>query len=606
MNLPKDIKLLPEHVANQIAAGEVVQRPASVVKELLENAIDAGATQITLVLKGAGKTLIQVIDNGSGMTPENVSLCFARHATSKISTAEDLFALSTKGFRGEAMASIAAIAHVSLKTKTQEAPQGIKCIIEGSEVVSQSPCVMQPGTVVSVKNLFYNIPARRNFLKGDHIELKHCIEEFQRVALAHSQIGFKMVHQDSDLFHFAPSNVRQRIAAVLGGKSNERLVPVEENTEIVAISGFVLKPEFAKKSRGDQYFFVNDRFIKSPYLNHAVNAAFEGMIKPGLHPGYVLFLKVDPAAIDINIHPTKTEVKFEEEQSIYAVLRACVKHSLGQFNIMPLLDFERDSSLDTNYASQSQPPKIPQIEVDADFNPFAGAKAYRPKEEKGSWSSLYVGLKEEEPWHSLEVESQEVTGALFQEEEQVVDQITTQIQNKFIVTTIKRGLIVVHQNLAHQRIIYERLLRATTISEPASQQKLFAQSIELSAVQSLYAQEINDALKSIGFDFEMHGDTMALKALPSGLSEAQAEEVIVDLLEQALNDRPDDGFGLMDLLAQSLAVKMAIKSGQKLSPIEQKELINELFACKEPDRSPNQKRTFITLDTQDLEQKFNA
>lgn len=604
MNLPKDIKLLPDHVANQIAAGEVVQRPASVVKELLENAIDAGATQITVVLKGAGKTLIQVIDDGSGMAPVHVSLCFARHATSKISSAEDLFALRTKGFRGEAMASIAAIAHVSLKTKTRQAPQGTECVIEGSEVVSTSPCVMQPGTVVSVKNLFYNIPARRNFLKGDHIELKHCIEEFQRVALAHSQIGFKMVHRDSDLFHYTPSNVRQRIAAVLGGKSNERLVPVEENTEIVNISGFVLKPEFAKKSRGDQYFFVNDRFIKSPYLNHAVNAAFEGMIKPGLHPGYVLFLRVDPAAIDINIHPTKTEVKFEEEQSIYAVLRACIKHSLGQFNILPLLDFERDSSLDTNYATQSQTPKIPQIEVDADFNPFAGSASYRAKEEKGAWSSLYVGLNAEEPWHSLEVESQEVTGTLFEQQDQEIDQLTTQIQNKFIVTTIKRGLIVVHQNLAHQRIIYERLLRSTTLNLPASQKKLFSTEIELSATQSVYVKDIQDALKSLGFEFVIQNQVMKLSAVPSGLSDAEAERIILEVLDHTISDRPEDGFALINTLAGSLAAKMAIKSGHKLSQTEQRELINELFACKEPDRSPNQRPTFVTLDAQDLEQKF--
>ncbi len=604
MNLPKDIKLLPEHVANQIAAGEVVQRPASVVKELLENAIDAGATQITLVLKGAGKTLIQVIDNGSGMTPENVSLCFARHATSKISSAEDLFSLTTNGFRGEAMASIAAIAHVSLKTKTQDSAQGIECIIEGSEIVSQSPCVMQPGTVVSVKNLFYNIPARRNFLKGDHIELKHCVEEFQRVALAHSHIGFKMVHQDQDLFHFSPANVRQRIAAVLGGKANERLVPVEENTEIVAISGFVLKPEFAKKSRGDQYFFVNNRFIKSPYLNHAVNAAFEGMIKSDLHPGYVLFLKVDPAAIDINIHPTKTEVKFEEEQSIYAVLRATVKHSLGQFNIMPLLDFERDSSMDPTYASNSQMPNTPQIEVDPDFNPFGGSATYRSKEEKASWSSLYVGLKAEEPWHSLEVESQEVTGTLFEEDTQESDQLTVQIQNKYIVTTIKRGLIVVHQNFAHQRIIYERLLRTSTLEQAASQQKLFSVDIELSSIQSLYAAEIQSALKSIGFDFEIQENVMSLSAVPVGLSESQAEAVILAVIDESLNDRPDDGFGLMDTIACSLATKMAIKSGHKLTLIEQRDLINELFACKEPDRSPSQRRTFITMDAQELEQKF--
>lgn len=603
MSLSKDIKLLPEHVANQIAAGEVVQRPASVVKELLENAIDAGATQITLVLKGAGKTLIQVIDNGSGITPENVSLCFARHATSKISTAEDLFALSTKGFRGEAMASIAAIAHVGLKTRTQNAEQGIECIVEGSEVVSTRPCVMQPGTTVSVKNLFYNIPARRNFLKGDHVELKHCIEEFNRIALAHNQIGLKMVHQDNDLSHFLPSNSRQRIAAVLGGKSNERLVPVNENTEIVRISGFVLKPEFAKKSRGDQYFFVNDRFIKSPYLNHALNAAFDGVIQTGLHPGYVLFLKVDPAAIDINIHPTKTEVKFEEEQSIYAVLRACVKHSLGQFNIMPLLDFDRDSSMDPNYDTQNQTPKIPQIEVDADFNPFS-EKKYRPKEASGNWSSLYVGLKSDEPLYSLEVESIEVTGTLFDDETQETHQLSAQIQNKFIVTTLKQGLIVVHQHLAHQRIIYERLLRMATVSDPSSQHKLFPLQIELSSVQFHCASELDEALKSIGFDFELKDNTMALNAVPSSLQEDEAKNIMLELLDDQLNNRPHDGFSLMDVLARSLAVKMAIKTGHKLSIAEQRNLINELFACKEPDRAPDQRRTFITLDMNDLEQKF--
>jgi DNA mismatch repair protein MutL len=603
LSLSKDIRLLPEHVANQIAAGEVVQRPASVVKELLENAIDAGATQITLVLKGAGKTLIQVIDNGSGITHENVPLCFARHATSKISTAEDLFALSTKGFRGEAMASIAAIANVGLKTRTQNAEQGIECIVEGSEVVSTRPCVMQPGTTVSVKNLFYNIPARRNFLKGDHVELKHCIEEFNRIALAHNQIGLKMVHQDNDLFHFLPSNSRQRIAAVLGGKSNERLVPVNENTDIVHISGFVLKPEFAKKSRGDQYFFVNDRFIKSPYLNHAINASFDGVIQTGLHPGYVLFLKVDPAAIDINIHPTKTEVKFEEEQSIYAVLRACVKHSLGQFNIMPLLDFERDSSMDPNYDSQNQTPKIPQIEVDPNFNPFS-EKKYRPMEASENWSSLYVGLKSDEPLYRLEVESKEVTGTLFEDETQETNQLSAQIQNKFIVTTLKQGLIVVHQHLAHQRIIYERLLRMATVSDPSSQHKLFPLQIELSSVQFPSASELDEALKSIGFDFELKDNTMVLKAVPSGLQEDEAKNIILELLDDQLNDRPDDGFSLMDVLARSLAVKMAIKTGHKLSITEQRNLINELFACKEPDRAPDQRRTFITLDMNDLEQKF--
>ena len=621
MKGPKDIKLLPDHVANQIAAGEVVQRPASVVKELMENSIDAGATQVSLILKNAGKTLIQVIDNGSGMTPENAKLCFARHATSKINEAQDLFELNTKGFRGEAMASIAAIAHVTLKSKTHQAEQGHEFVVEGSDMITQTPCVMPSGTVVSVKNLFYNIPARRNFLKGDHIELKHCIEEFNRVALAHPAIGFKMVHQDNDLFQLPPANQRQRISAVLGPKTNERLVPVDEATEIVKISGYVLKPEFAKKSRGEQYFFVNNRYIKSPYLNHAVNAAFEGVIKPDLHPGYVLFLSVDPASIDINIHPTKTEVKFEEEQSIYAVLRASVKHSLGQFNIMPLLDFERDPGLDPAYASKHQSPKIPQIEVDSSFNPFSdenedhdetpvknpihGAAKYR-KTEAGAWSSLYVGLKAEEPWHSLEVESQEVTGQLFEHDAEESNQFTVQLQQKFIVTSIKKGLIVVHQSYAHRRIIYERLLRMATLQDQSSQPVLFADRIELSTTQYLCAESLQESLSSVGFDLELNAGQMAIKAIPAGLEQDDAKAIILGILDDELNNRPNEGFSLVDTLARTIASKMAIKSGHKLTLMEQRELINALFACKEPDRSPEQKRTFITLSVDDLDQNFHS
>jgi DNA mismatch repair protein MutL len=434
------IQLLPDHVANQIAAGEVVQRPASVVKELLENAIDAKATSITLVIKDAGKTLVQVTDNGIGMSVTDARLSFERHATSKIKSAEDLFNLHTKGFRGEALASIAAIAHVELKTKTENSEIGTHLTIEGSKVISQDPAVVPKGTTISVKNLFYNIPARRNFLKSNPVETRHIIDEFHRVALAHPNVAFQMLHNGSDVFNLPSTNSRQRIVNIFGSKTNEKLVPVHEETEILKIEGFVLKPEFGKKSRGEQFFFVNDRFIKSPYLHHAVSSAFEGLMKNDVHPGYFLFLEVDPHSIDINIHPTKTEIKFDDEHSIYAMLRATVKHSLGQFNIAPVLDFERDKGFDTPYEYSKKSPTAPSIEVDRDFNPFKE----KPKqgninfpfkrEQSASWESLYVGLNDENAAVSnlgdIEFESEEVTGSLFENTETETGQTTFQLQNK--------------------------------------------------------------------------------------------------------------------------------------------------------------------------------
>ncbi|NND63007.1 MAG: DNA mismatch repair endonuclease MutL, partial [Flavobacteriaceae bacterium] len=486
------IQLLPDHVANQIAAGEVVQRPASVVKELLENAIDAGATSIKLVVKDAGKTLIQVIDDGSGMSDTDARLSFERHATSKIKSAEDLFNLNTKGFRGEALASIAAIAHVELKTRTETAEVGCKIIIEGSEVTSQEAVVTSKGTTISVKNLFYNIPARRNFLKSNPVETRHIIDEFHRVALAHPQVSFHMLHNGSDVFNLPVSNSRQRIANIFGSKANEKLVPVSEETEIVKVDGFVIKPQFAKKSRGEQFFFVNNRFIKSPYLHHAVNSAFEGLVKEGTHPGYFLFLEIDPKSIDINIHPTKTEIKFDDEHSIYAMLRATIKHSLGQFSIGPVLDFNKDSSFDTPYEYSKKAPVKPSIEVDRSFNPFkdstgviskGSARTYKKSSQEAQWESLYVGIKdisEETKIEGVEFESEEVSGSFFEQEEAHQGQTTFQIQNKYIVSSIKSGIMVIHQNLAHQRVLYEEILRNMTVQEAVSQQLLFPLSFEYS------------------------------------------------------------------------------------------------------------------------------
>jgi len=364
------IRLLPDHVANQIAAGEVVQRPASVVKELIENSVDAGATEIKLILKEAGKTLIQVIDNGKGMSDVDARMSFERHATSKISKAEDLFALSTKGFRGEALASIAAIAHVELKTRQHDVELGTHIVIEGTKLVSQEVAVTPAGTSFSVKNLFFNIPARRNFLKSDNVELRNIIDEFERIVLVHHNIHFSLIHNGSEVFNLLPTNARQRIVNVFGTRTNEKLVPIKENTEIVEVTGFVGKPEFAKKSRGEQFFFVNDRFVKSGYLHHAIMAAYEGLLKEGTHPSYFIYFNVPPDSIDINIHPTKTEVKFDDEQALYSILRSIIKHSLGQFNVAPVLDFQRDASLDTPYDFEGKEASTPTIEVDRNFNPF--------------------------------------------------------------------------------------------------------------------------------------------------------------------------------------------------------------------------------------------
>ncbi len=616
--MPDIIQLLPDHVANQIAAGEVVQRPASVVKELLENAIDAGATEVTLVLKDAGKTLVQVIDNGIGMSTTDARLSFERHATSKIKSAEDLFNLHTKGFRGEALASIAAIAHVELKTKTEAAEMGVKITIEGSEVMSQDMVVAPQGTTISVKNLFYNIPARRNFLKSNPVETRHIIDEFHRVALAHPQVGFEMIHNGSNVFSLPETKLRQRIVNIFGSKTNEKLVPVAEETDIVKVNGFVLKPEFARKSRGEQFFFVNNRFIKSPYLHHAVASAFEGLIKTENHPGYFLYLEVDPHAIDINIHPTKTEIKFEDEHAIYAMLRSTVKHSLGQFSIAPVLDFNRDAGFDTPYEYSKKSPKAPTIEVDKNFNPFQkeskqGNISFPFKREKSpAWESLYVGLEDEDASNdnsisleNIEMESEEVTGSLFEGKPQEKGHVTFQIQNKYIVSSIKSGLIVIHQNLAHQRILYEELLKNITLHQAVSQQLLFPISFQFSKSKVAMLQTLKEQLEDTGFVFsEIKEELVEISGVPSGVLESSVEGILQQLIADIETEVPEAGYSQNDVMAKSLAKSMSIKTGVLLTMEAQEHIIHQLFACKEPSVSPDNKPVFVTMGINDFDKKF--
>ncbi|AUC77291.1 MULTISPECIES: DNA mismatch repair endonuclease MutL [unclassified Olleya] len=612
------IQLLPDHVANQIAAGEVVQRPASVVKELLENAIDADSTSIKLIIKDAGKTLVQVIDNGKGMTTTDARLSFERHATSKIKSAEDLFQLNTKGFRGEALASIAAIAHVELKTKQADEDVGTAIVIEGSDIKSQEVVVTPKGTSLSVKHLFFNIPARRNFLKSNTVELRHIIDEFHRVALAHPSIGFSMFSNGSETFNLPQSNYRQRIVNIFGNKTNEKLVPVEEATEVLTISGFVGKPEFAKKSRNEQFFFVNNRFIKSAYLNHAINSAFEGLLKDGAQPSYYLNLTVNPQTIDINIHPTKTEIKFDDEHTLYAILRSAVKHSLGQFNIAPVLDFDRDANLDTPYSYEQK--GMPSVEVDRSFNPFkedtpkvrtvASTPTYK-KETSANWESLYVGLeskgtKTNTDFSEIHFESQPQNESIFKNENAVEQKQTTyQLNNKFIISTIKSGMLVIDQHRAHQRVLYEDFLRHITIKEGVSQQLLFPLELHFSNQEIALINQLKEDLESTGFIFQsIENETVQITGVPVNVPESEVSIILEQLISDVENEVPDSNFSATDLLAKSMAKSLAIKTGQSLTNQEQEHLVNRLFGCTEPNVSPANRTTFITMTVDELDKKF--
>lgn len=611
------IQLLPDHVANQIAAGEVVQRPASVVKELLENAVDAKATDIKLIIKEAGKSLVQVIDNGLGMSVTDARLCFERHATSKIRHAEDLFSLHTKGFRGEALASIAAIAHVEMKTKQDQEELGTHLIIEGSKFVSQEVAVLPKGTSFAVKNLFFNIPARRNFLKSDIVEYRHVIDEFQRVALAHPKIHFTFYHNGSEMFNLPSCSLRQRIVGVFSGKTNEKLVPVQEETEIVSVQGFVSKPEFAKKNRGEQFFFVNDRFIKSGYLHHAVMAAYDGILKDGSQPSYFLYLTVPPNTIDINIHPTKTEIKFDDEQALYAILRASIKHSLGQFNVAPVLDFDRDSNLDTPYHYKDLEGATPTIQVDGNFNPFADDKSnksfssgYKRPEPMANWENLYVGLKHDTETFSgkseFTFENEEVTSSLFNDEEvEQVVQKTYQIHKKYIVSPIKSGMVIVDQQRAHQRVLYEQFLVNMTVHQASSQQLLFPLNLFFSLNEMELIADLQLSLMNTGFVFEeTNEDHIVISGIPVNVTESEVSIVLEQLLSDLQDGIPESSFSQNDSIAKSMARSLAVKTGTYLTEKEQENLVNGLFACKDPNVSPFHKPTFITMRVEDIDKKF--
>lgn len=596
------IKLLPDSVANQIAAGEVIQRPASAVKELMENALDAGATQIDLAVKDAGKSMIMVVDNGCGMSETDARLCFERHATSKISKAEDLFAIRTMGFRGEALASIAAIAQVELKTRRKEDEVGVKIVNEGSVVKEQSLVPMQSGTTFTVKNLFFNVPARRNFLKSTQAEMRHIVEEFTRVSLMNPEIGFTLNSDGKEIYHLYPGNLKQRIMGLFGSNYEERLLPVHQETERIRIDGYIVKAEYAKKTRGEQYFFVNKRFIKHAYLHHAIENAFLEMIPTESFPGYFLNIEVDPSEIDINIHPTKTEVNFLDVKLVYAILHAAVRKAIGQHNLSPMIDFEEPAELSKDFGvamGMAQPLSIPNVPIDPNFNPFKKEHSLHESRWEGSFQpSKNVPSGD---WRMLYGERTDLQKeAVGTEGENQNQGHYLQVNQSYIVTTIKSGLLVIDQNLAHSRILFEKYLKELENCSGVSQQELFPQAISLNVNDALLLKEMLTELEDIGFALEQaNPTTFMINGTPSDAAGCD----VVDLLEKIIDNyklnRTDLQLDRKLNLAKTLAMQLSIKPQTRLSDLEMQNIVDQLFACNVAEVAPNGKKIYVILNMEE-------
>ena len=600
------IKLLPDSVANQIAAGEVIQRPASVVKELMENALDAGATQIDLYIKDAGRTSITVIDNGCGMSETDARLCFERHATSKIKKAEDLFLIKTMGFRGEALASIAAVAQVELMTRRAEDELGTKIHIEGSVVKEQQPKPMSVGTNFTVKNLFFNIPARRNFLKSNEVEMRHITDEFFRVAMMNPEVAFSLSHNEKEIYHLPKGNLKQRIVGLCGKDYDKKILPVQQETETATINGFIVKPEFLRKTRGEQYFFVNKRFIKHAYLHHAIENAYQELIPKDCFPGYFIDIEIDPKEIDINIHPTKTEVNFQDVKLVYAILHSAVRKAIGQNNLAPMLDFDvtPDLGFDLGEASRMDRPVIePKIDFNPSFNPFKPQPQTRHS--SGNWKILYEDNNDTVSSNINKISNFDDVNVAT-----VVDNknLYIQLQQSYIVTTMKSGLLIVDQHLAHMRVLYEKYLREmeNNIESSASQQELFPQHITLGANDASLLKEIMPDLEKIGFRIQqMSATTFIINGTPADSKNNDAVALLEKILDMYKTNIVDLKLDKKLNLARSLASQLAIKSGQSLNPIEMQDLIDRLFACAVAEVSPDGKKIYTILNVNELKTRLN-
>ena len=608
------IQLLPDSVANQIAAGEVIQRPASVVKELVENAIDAGATQIKVNIKDAGRTLIQIIDNGCGMSDTDARMAFERHATSKIKTANDIFAIRTMGFRGEALASIAAIAEVELRTKEHDHDLGTFIHISGSNIITQEPVRCDNGTNFQIKNLFFNVPARRKFLKSNPAELKHIINEIQRIALANPDISISLHHNGSAIYELSSTNKRVRIVSMFGKNINQSLIPLDTETSVVKISGFIGQPKHAKKMFGEQFFFVNKRYMKHPFFHKAIMQCYEKILPPGTFPSYFIYFEINPAEIDVNIHPTKTEIKFENESMIWQILQASVREALGKFNIVPSIDFDQAGSLDIPMPLRDfGDVSMPEIKVNPSYNPFdaptpsinysgSGSNFSSKPIDRSSatnWQSLYKGL---EPRFDTKPEPQEEEPVQFRIEEQQTVKSSIQFKNKYILTPVKSGLMVIDQKRAHERILYERLMHVLENHEVASQQQLFPETFELNASDASLLSSILPDLKALGFDIRDFGkNSFIINGTPGVLNTSSPIEIIESLLEEYKNSAGNLQEKARETVAISLAQASAIPYGHSLKPGEINELIDNLFACQTPNFSPKGKKILSIMPLDDFE-----
>ncbi len=625
------IRLLPDAVANQIAAGEVVQRPASALKELMENAVDAGANYIKVLVKDVGKTLLQVIDNGCGMSSTDARMCFERHATSKIQTAADLLAIRSMGFRGEALASIAAVAQVELRTRRPQDELGTRIQIEGSEVKVQEACQTAAGTSISVRNLFYNVPARRNFLKSNTVEMRHILDEFQRIALAWPEIFFSLHHNGEEIFHLQPSNLRQRIVGIFGANYNKRLVPVQETTDVLRIEGFVGKPEFARKTRGEQMFFINRRFIKNGYLHHAVMMAYEDLLPAESFPFYVLCLEINPEHIDVNVHPTKQEIKFDDERLVYNYLRVAVRHALGSHSIIPSLDFEQDISASILSPLVPPPRDSPKINVVTSRFSFRedasetlpDSEARRQADNLRHWEKLYEGLGERSPASTPATEPP-VEGAppvltlgSTWEAENTADELPLgasrtqkepyQIHASYIVSHIKSGFVLIDQQAAHERILYEYYLQVLEHQSAATQRQLFPRVIALPPADAVLLREILPQIHLLGFDVQEFGqNTFVINGLPAEMAGKKDEQALVEGLLEQFRQNVTLQLDVRDNLARAMARSAAVRRGTPLSVAEMQSLIDRLFACAMPYKSPAGRQCFITFELDELARRFES
>lgn len=612
------IRLLPESVANQIAAGEVVQRPASVVKELIENAIDAGATEIKVIIKDAGKTLIQVIDNGNGMSETDARMAFERHATSKIENANDLFNINTLGFRGEALASIAAVSQVELKTKRKNDDIGVQILVNGSEVISQEAVSCPTGSSFSIKNLFYNIPARRKFLKTNNTEYKHILNEFLHVALTYPEVAFALYHNNREDYNLpAIKKFRQRIVNVFGNSYNKALLNIKAESPVVKINGYISKPEYARKTSAEQYMFVNKRFMRNPLFHKAVMLSCENLIAQNTQPSYFIYFDVEPDTIDINIHPTKTEIKFEQGSTIFSILRVAIREALGKANIIPAIDFDREGYVELKEVDENTEIQQPNVNLKHNYNPFdayqqKSAANYAEKQNLQNWKQIYEGLNHTEVHQSAQNNGDEhLFGSNnINDNEQNGEKSFFQFKGKYIMTSVKSGLMIVDQKRAHQRILYEKYMRKFEQTKAAIQKMLFPEKIDLSPKQTASLNELKESLRKIGFEIEhFGGNTYVVNGMPAELTDENPQQLISNILE-TYTALPDDASLeineiVHDKLARAFARTMAIPYGKLLSTDEMSDIINKLFQCVVPNFTTEGKTVVNIIDTPDIEQFFN-